>query len=54
MLAKAIESAASIQIIKMCEKFSKLNNKVLLITSNVVKENVFDFCDKKKFSNYKV
>ena len=42
------KSAASIQIIKMCENFSKLNNKVLLITSNASKENVFDFYGVKK------
>ena len=43
------KSAASIQIIKMCENFSKLNNKVLLITSNASKENVFDFYGVKNF-----
>ncbi len=42
------KSAGSIQIIKMCENFSKLNHDVLLITSNASKNNVFDFYGVKK------
>ncbi len=36
-------NASSIQIVKMCESFSKLNHKVLLITTNVSDKKVFDF-----------
>ena len=36
-------NASSIQIVKMCEGFSKLNHKVLLITTNVSDKKVFDF-----------
>ena len=38
-------NASSIQIVKMCENFSKLNHKVLLITTNVSDKKVFDFYD---------
>ena len=36
-------TASAIQIIKMCESFSKLKHKVLLITSNASEKKVFDF-----------
>ncbi len=36
-------NASSIQIVKMCEGFSKLNHKVLLITTNASDKKVFDF-----------
>ena len=36
-------NASSIQIVKMCESFSKLNHEVLLITTNVSEKKVFDF-----------
>ena len=36
-------TASAIQIIKMCESFSKLKHKVLLITSNASDKKVFDF-----------
>ena len=36
-------TASAIQIIKMCESFSKLNNEVLLITTNASDKKVFDF-----------
>ena len=36
-------TASAIQIIKMCESFSKLKHKVLLITSNASNKKVFDF-----------
>ena len=36
-------NASSIQIVKMCENFSKLNHEVLLITTNVSDKKVFDF-----------
>ncbi len=43
-------NASSIQIVKMCEGFSKLNHKVLLITTNVSDKKVFDFYNvKSKF-----
>ena len=32
--------ASSIQIVKMCEAFSKLNNKVILITINDLKSKI--------------
>lgn len=37
--------ASSLQIVKMCEAFSELNNEVVLITTNVSKnkENIFNF-----------
>ena len=34
--------ASSIQIVKMCEAFSKLNNEVILITFNDFNENQCD------------
>ena len=34
-------AASSIQIVKMCEAFSQLNNDVILITSNVSKKKIF-------------
>ena len=40
--------ASSIQIVKMCEAFSQLDNKVTLITTNVKKKNL------NPFSFYKV
>ena len=36
-------TASAIQIIKMCESFSKLKHEVLLITSNASNKKVFDF-----------
>ena len=33
-------AASSIQIVKMCEAFSKLNNEVFLITTGVIKSNL--------------
>ena len=36
-------NASAIQIVKMCESFSKLKHKVLLITSNASDKKVFDF-----------
>ena len=36
-------TASAIQIIKMCESFSKLKHSVLLITSNASDKKVFDF-----------
>ena len=43
-------NASAIQIVKMCESFSKLEHKVLLITSNVSEKKIFDFYDvKSKF-----
>lgn len=36
-------NASSIQIVKMCESFSKLKHEVLLITTNVSNKKVFDF-----------
>ena len=36
-------NASSIQIVKMCEGFSKLNHEVLLITTNASEKKVFDF-----------
>ena len=41
--AIASSNASSIQIVKMCENFSKLNHEVLLITTNVSDKKVFDF-----------
>ena len=32
--------ASAIQIVKMCEAFSELNNKVILITTNVLKTKI--------------
>jgi len=49
-------NASSIQIVKMCESFSKLNNEVLLITTNVSDKSVFDFynvCSKFKIKKLK-
>ena len=36
-------NASAIQIVKTCEAFSKLNQKVLLITTNANKAKIFDF-----------
>ena len=36
-------TASAIQIIKMCESFSKLKHKVLLITTNASDKKVFGF-----------
>ena len=36
-------TASAIQIIKMCESFSKLNNEVLLVTTNTSNKKVFDY-----------
>ena len=52
-------NASSIQIVKMCESFSKLNHQVLLITTNVSSKKVFDFYNVsskfqiKKLKNFK-
>ena len=49
--------ASSIQIVKMCEAFSQLGNDVLLITTNVKKNNfdLFNFYNvKHKFSFKKI
>ena len=37
--------ASSIQIVKMCEAFSELNNEVILITTNLIKkkQNIFEY-----------
>ena len=37
--------ASSIQIVKMCEAFSELNNEVILITTNLIKKkrNIFEY-----------
>ena len=37
--------ASSIQIVKMCEAFSELNNEVILITTNLLKkkQNIFEY-----------
>ena len=35
--------ASSIQIVKMCEAFSNLKNKVILITTNASKGNINNF-----------
>ena len=37
--------ASSIQIVKMCEAFTELNNNVTLITTNVsnIKKNIFQY-----------
>ena len=40
-------NASAFQIVKMCESFSKLEHKVLLITSNVSEKKIFDFYDVK-------
>ena len=40
-------NASAIQIVKMCESFSKLDHKVLLITTNVSDKKVFSFYDVK-------
>lgn len=47
--------ASAIQIVKMCEAFSKLNNDVTLISTNVShsKENLFDFYNVKKKFRFK-
>ena len=47
--------ASSIQIVKMCEAFSELNNEVLLITTNVKKEKVsiFEYYNVKSKFNLK-
>ena len=43
-------NASAIQIVKMCESFSKLEHKVLLITTNVSDKKIFDFYNvKSKF-----
>ena len=36
-------TASAIQIIKMCESFSKLEHEVLLITSSASNKKVFNF-----------
>ncbi len=36
-------NASAIQIVKMCESFSKLDHKVLLITTNVSDKKIFEF-----------
>ena len=36
-------NASAIQIVKMCESFSKHNHHVLLITTNASNKKVFDF-----------
>ncbi len=36
-------NASAIQIVKMCESFSKLKHKVLLITSNASEKKIFNF-----------
>lgn len=49
--------ASSIQIVKMCEAFSELNNDVTLITTNVSKSksNIFDYYDvRSKFRLIKI
>ena len=49
--------ASSIQIVKMCEAFSKNGNSVNLITTNAskIKLNIFDFYDvKNKFNIFKI
>ena len=38
-------NASAIQIVKMCENFSKQNHQVLLITTNASDKKVFDFYD---------
>ena len=50
-------TASSIQIVKMCEAFSQLDNEVTLITANtkIIDHNVFDFYNvKKKFRILKI
>ena len=43
-------NASAIQIVKMCEAFSELNNNVTLITTNTSSDNIFNFYNiKKKF-----
>jgi len=51
-LAIPSSTASSTQIVKMCEAFSQLNNKVTLITTNVkiIDRDIFDFYNvKEKF-----
>ena len=48
-------NASAIQIVKMCEAFSKLKNHVILITTNVSSGNIFDFYNiKTKFEFKKI
>ena len=43
-------NASAIQIVKMCEAFSELNNNVTLITTNTSSGNIFNYYNiKKKF-----
>ena len=48
-------NASSIAIVKMCEAFSELNNEVLLVTTNVKKNNadLFNFYNIKHKFNFK-
>ena len=46
--------ASSIQIVKMCEAFTKLGNEVVLISrkaanKNIKKKNIFEYYDVKFF-----
>ena len=48
-------NASAIQIVKMCEAFSKLNNRVTLITTNSSSGNIFNFYNiKSKFKFKKI
>jgi glycosyltransferase involved in cell wall biosynthesis len=49
------KNASAIQIVKMCEAFSKLKNQVTLITTNASSGNIFNFYDiKTKFKFKKI
>jgi glycosyltransferase involved in cell wall biosynthesis len=48
-------NASAIQIVKMCEAFSKLNSDVTLITTNASRGNIFNYYDiKTKFKLKKI
>lgn len=45
-------NASAIQIVKTCESFSKLQHKILLITTGVSKKNIFTFYNVKSKFQY--
>lgn len=48
-------NASAIQIVKMCEAFSELKNEVMLISTNVSSDNIFNFYNiKTKFKFEKI
>ena len=46
-------NASAIQIVKMCETFSKLKNQVTLITANSSNGNIFNFYNVKTKFRFK-